>query len=64
MAGIVQVDIKVHPRRIAAESSPNYDIGLIKLDRSVIFGPDLMPICIKVDRGGELPGPPHHPHRP
>jgi hypothetical protein len=49
----MQVAIKVHPRRLEpGRTSLNYDIGLIKLDRTVIFGPDLSPICLKVAGGG------------
>ena len=45
----VQVTIKVHPQRVMNDrKSFNFDIGLIKLDRKVFFGPDLSPICLKV----------------
>ena len=45
----IQVMIKVHPQRVMNDrKSFNFDIGLIKLDRKVFFGPDLSPICLKV----------------
>ena len=37
-----QVTIKLHPQRMLKDKL-NFDIGLIKLDRKVIFGPDLSP---------------------
>ena len=44
-----QVMIKVHPQRLLNDrKSFNFDIGLIKLDRKVFFGPDIGPICLKV----------------
>lgn len=53
---IFQLTIKLHPNWYLHEFSFNYDIGLIKLERRVIFGPDLSPICLKVTehqgRGG------------
>ena len=44
-----QVTIKIHPQRLSDNrKSFNFDIGLVKLDRKVFFGPDLSPICLKV----------------
>ena len=42
----MQIQIKLHPHRLDEGTSFNYDIGLIQLDRAVIFGADLSPICL------------------
>ena len=40
------VQIKIHPRRLKKAMNFNYDIGLMKLDRPVLLGPDIAPICM------------------
>ena len=42
-----QVKIKLHPKKMSKDNF-NLDIGLIKLDNKVFFGPDISPICLKV----------------
>ena len=36
----------IPPGRLTTEDSQNFDIGLIKLDRNVIFDRDISPICL------------------
>ena len=38
--------IIVYPRRLEKDENYNFDIGLVKLDRSVLFSPDMGPICL------------------
>ena len=40
------VQIKVYPRRLEKDENYNFDIGLVKLDRSVVFSSDMAPICL------------------
>ena len=46
------VKIIVYPNRFTKEGTYNYDIGLVKLDRSVVFATDVLPICLD----GLVPG--------
>ena len=36
----------IHPDRLTTKDSQNYDIGLLRLDRNVIFDVDVSPICL------------------
>ena len=41
------VQIKIYPRRLEKAINFNFDIGLMKLDRTVLLGPDMAPICME-----------------
>ena len=42
----IGVEFIIHPDRLMTKDSQNYDIGLLKLDRKVIFDVDISPICL------------------
>ena len=41
------VQIKIYPERLKKAINFNYDIGLMKLDRPVLLGPTMAPICME-----------------
>ena len=40
------IQIQVYHRRLEKDENFNFDIGLVKLDRYVMFTPDVSPICM------------------